>query len=146
MLLRVMSSPSMGTARYIGHLDFWIGTHGNNPDRVLAALSQFGFGSLGMERKDLTTPNQVIQMKSPLARIDLLTSIDDVDSFDCYERRRVVQVDGIALGFIALDDFKINKKSVARYRDLADLEALDAIKMLKSTAAANSQPKNKTEP
>ena len=141
-----MPSPLMGTARYTGDLDFWIGTHRNNPDRVLAVLSQFGFGSLGMEREDLTRPNQVIQMKSPLARIDLLTSIDDVDSFDCYERRMVVQVDDIALGFIALDDFKINKKSVARYRDLADLEALDAIKMLKSTAVANSQPKNKTEP
>lgn len=118
-----------GHPRYTGDLDFWIGTAGDNADRVLAALSQFGFGSLGIKREDLTEPNQVIQMGFSPARIDLLTSIDGVSFGDCYERRMVVEVDGLPLGFIALDDFRINKKAVGRYKDLADLEALDAVKM-----------------
>ncbi|MBK9347955.1 MAG: hypothetical protein IPN06_16910 [Burkholderiales bacterium] len=58
-----------------------------------------------------------------LSRIDL-TSIDGVDFVDCYTRRMVVEIDGIALRFIALEDFKANKKSVGRYQDLADLETL----------------------
>ncbi|MGH6640084.1 MAG: hypothetical protein ACREBY_15995, partial [Polaromonas sp.] len=62
------------------------------------------------------------------ARIDLLTSIDGVDFVECYQRRMTVLVDGVALGFISLDDFKINKKAVGRHQDLADLEALEGLK------------------
>ena len=117
-----------GHPRYTGDLDFWIGTAAENADRVLAALNQFGFGSLGIRREDLTEPGQVIQMGFPPSRIDLLTSIDGVSFGPCYQRRLVFNVDGLQLGFIALDDFKINKKAVGRYRDLADLEILESIK------------------
>ena len=117
-----------GHPRYTGDLDFWIGTAAENADRVLAALNQFGFGSLGIRREDLTEPEQVIQMGFPPSRIDLLTSIDGVSFGPCYQRRLVFNVDGLQLGFIALDDFKINKKAVGRHRDLADLEILESIK------------------
>ena len=117
-----------GHPRYTGDLDFWIGTDAVNADRVLAALSQFGFGSLGIRREDLTAPNQVIQLGYPPARIDLLTSIDGVDFVECYQRRMTVLVEGLALEFISLDDFKINKKAVGRQQDLADLEALEGLK------------------
>ena len=33
-------------------------------------------------------------------------------------------VDGLALSFIALEDFKTNKLAVGRHQDLADLETL----------------------
>ena len=114
-----------GHPRYTGDLDFWIGTQVPNADRVLTALSQFGFASLAIRREDLTTPNQVIQLGYPPARIDLLTSIDGVDFSECYSRRMTALVDGVMLGFISLDDFKINKRAVGRHQDLADLEALE---------------------
>ena len=114
-----------GHPRYTGDLDFWIGTQVANADRVLTALSQFGFASLAIRREDLTTPNQVIQLGYPPARIDLLTSIDGVDFAECYSRRMTALVDGVMIGFISLDDFKINKKAVGRHQDLADLEALE---------------------
>jgi hypothetical protein len=50
-----------GHPRYTGDLDFWIGTAADNADRALAALTQFGFGSLGIRKEDLTEPGQVIQ-------------------------------------------------------------------------------------
>ncbi len=113
-----------GHPRYTGDLDFWVGTDPDNADRLLAALGQFGFGALGIRKEDFISPNQVIQLGYPPGRIDLLTSIDGVDFVDCYTRRMVVEIDGIALRFIALEDFKANKKSVGRYQDLADLETL----------------------
>ena len=113
-----------GHPRYTGDLDFWVGTNPDNADRLLAALGQFGFGALGIRKEDFISPNQVIQLGYPPGRIDLLTSIDGVDFADCYTRRMVVEIDGIALRFIALEDFKANKKSVGRYQDLADLETL----------------------
>lgn len=114
-----------GHPRYTGDLDFWIGTAADNADKVLVALEQFGFKSLGFKKGDLTEPNQVIQLGFPPVRIDLLTSIDGVDFSECYARRLVLEMDGLALGFIALDDFKTNKKAVGRYKDLADLEMLE---------------------
>ena len=116
-----------GHPRYTGDLDFWIGTVSDNADRVLAVLEAFGFGSLGIKKEDLITPYQVIQMGFPPARIDLLTSIDGVSFAECYERRMIVEVDGLPLGFIALEDFKTNKRAVGRYKDLADLDALESV-------------------
>ncbi len=134
-----------GHPRYTGDLDFWIGTATDNADRVLTALSQFGFGSLGIKREDLTRPEQVIQMGFPPARIDLLTSIDGVSFVECYERRTILEVDGLQLGFIALDDFKTNKRTVGRHKDLADLEALDSkagsSEAIATAAIFNPRPK-----
>jgi len=113
-----------GHPRYTGDLDFWIGCDPVNSRKVLAALSQFGFGSLGISQEDLTTPQQVIQLGYPPRRIDLLTTIDGVEFGDCYGRRLDVPVDGVMLHFISLPDFKLNKRATGRTRDLADLESL----------------------
>ena len=117
-----------GHPRYTGDLDFWIRADEANADRVLATLAQFGFGALGLTRDDLVAPGRVIQLGYPPGRIDLLTSIDGVDFADCYPRRMSEMVDGVTLHFIALEDFKTNKKAVGRHRDLADLEALEQLK------------------
>lgn len=37
----------------------------------------------------------------------------------------VVELDGQILNFIALEDFKTNKRASGRHKDLADLDALD---------------------
>lgn len=115
-----------GHPRYTGDLDFWIGTDATNAQRVLGALKEFGFGGLGIVLHDLTLPGQVIQLGFPPRRIDLLTSIDGVEFMPCYARRMVVPIDGLDLNFIALEDFKTNKRASGRLQDLADLQALDA--------------------
>ena len=117
-----------GHPRYTGDLDFWIGTDAENAERVLSALVQFGFGSLGIQKQDLVAPNRVIQMGFPPSRIDLLTSIDGVDFSACFLRRMTFALDGIPMNFISIDDFKINKRAVGRHQDLADVEALEALK------------------
>jgi len=115
-----------GHPRYTGDLDFWIGTDPANARRLLAALDQFGFGALGIGLEDLITPNRVVQLGYPPRRIDLLTSIDGVAFAPSFERRFVVALDGQSLNFIALEDFKTNKRASGRHKDLADLDALDA--------------------
>ncbi len=113
-----------GHPRYTGELDFWIGTEPLNAKRTLAALKEFGFGGLGVALDDLTVPGHVVQLGFPPRRIDLLTSIDGVEFAPCYSRRMTVPFDGLHLNFIALEDFKTNKRASGRLQDLADLEAL----------------------
>lgn len=44
----------------------------------------------------------------------------------CWPQRESVEVDGVTLPFIGLEDFKANKLASGRLKDLADLEALQA--------------------
>ena len=101
-----------GHPRYTGDLDFWIGFDLQNAQRLLKTLDQFGFGGLGIRLENFTSPNQVISLGYPPSRIDLLTSIDGVDFAVCYARRMVVPVDGVELSFIAMQDFRVNKRAV----------------------------------
>ena len=58
-------------------------------------------------------------------RIDLLSTIDGVEFEACYLRRMEVEVAGVRLPILGLEDFKTNKRSVGRAKDLADLESLE---------------------
>lgn len=116
-----------GHPRYTGDIDFWLARNSDNIERLLAALREFGFGSLALKTEDFA-PDAVIQLGQPPRRIDLLMGIDGVDFDACYERRDVITIDGLALNFIGLDDFKANKRASGRLKDLADLEALNDTK------------------
>ncbi|MEW6707942.1 MAG: nucleotidyl transferase AbiEii/AbiGii toxin family protein [Pseudomonadota bacterium] len=114
-----------GHPRYTGDIDFWIGTSDENIERLLKALVAFGFGGLGLRKEDFRSPDAVVQLGYPPARIDLLTGIDGVSFEDCYPRRVMVDAGGAQLPIIHVDDFKANKRATGRMKDLADLEALD---------------------
>ncbi len=113
-----------GHPRYTGDIDFWVSDSPDNIGRLLQALRDFGFGSLGLTASDFTA-DTVIQLGQPPRRIDLLTGIDGVEFTACWRRRETLQLDGVTLSFIGLDDFKANKRAAGRLKDLADLEALE---------------------
>lgn len=113
-----------GHPRYTGDLDIWVWRGAENADGLLAALEDFGFGSLGLVATDFTEPGRVVQLGYPPARIDLLTSIDGVEFVACFDRRVEVVLDGLPVPFIAVDDLRRNKASSGRPQDIADLAAL----------------------
>ena len=96
----------------------------DNLERLITALRDFGFGSLGLAAADFAS-DTVVQLGQPPRRIDLLTTIDGVDFDSCYQRKEVVEADGLRLNIIGLEDFKANKRASGRLKDLADLESLD---------------------
>ena len=99
-------------------------------------LWDFGFGSLGLTAADFEG-DTVVQLGQPPRRIDLLTVIDGVDFDACWSRREQVELAGVQLLIIGLDDFKANKRASGRLKDLADLESLEAGGLLPGT---HSQP------
>lgn len=113
-----------GHPRYTGDIDIWISTDPRNVERLLQALAEFGFGSVGLNAQDFATPGTVIQLGYPPGRIDLLTSIDGVEFRACHGRRLEVEIDDVLLPLIGLEDFKANKRASGRLKDLADLESL----------------------
>jgi len=113
-----------GHPRYTKDIDIWIQMTPENADRMVAALNDFGFGSLGLRAEDFLVPDQVIQLGYPPSRIDLITSPPGVDFETCYDSRVQIEIDGVAVSFIDLENLKKSKRAAGRLQDLADLENL----------------------
>jgi hypothetical protein len=113
-----------GLPRATGDLDTWVWTDPANAKRVVAALEDFGFGSLGLEVEDFTRPGSVVQLGYPPHRIDIMTSVVGVDFEDAWERRMPMQIDDVTVHVIGLDDLIRNKEALGRPQDLADVARL----------------------
>jgi hypothetical protein len=113
-----------GFPRFTGDMDIWIRSTEENANKVLRALAEFGFGSIGLETKDFTVENNVVQLGYPPLRIDVMTAIDGVDFEECFARRLVTDVAGVTVNVIHLDDLKANKRATGRLKDLNDIEHL----------------------
>lgn len=115
-----------GRPRYTKDLDVWIWVDPDNAARLVQALDDFGFGSLGLTPGDFTEPDTVIQLGYPPKRIDIITSATGVDFAQCYPNRDEIAITGLdqPVPFIGLDDLLINKAASARPQDLADVDIL----------------------
>ena len=61
----------------------------------------------------------------PPNQIDLLTDLKGVDFKTCYNNKIKVEIEGVSIHFIDLENLKKNKKATGRHQDLADLENLE---------------------
>lgn len=113
-----------GAPRYTGDLDIFINASADNADRVLNALNEFGFGSAGLCVQDFSEPNKAIQLGYPPVRIDIVTSISGVSWGEAFQNRVAGRYGEIAVHYIGRKQFVINKRTVGRKKDFADLEAL----------------------
>jgi hypothetical protein len=115
-----------GYPRYTKDIDIWIAMTNDNAIAIMQALTDFGFGSLDLTPQDFLTPRQVIQLGYPPSRIDLITTPDGVDFDTCYANRVDLDLDGMTVPFIDLENLKINKRASGRLQDLADIENLES--------------------
>lgn len=113
-----------GHPRYTKDIDIWIALDEENAARLVRAIEDFGFGSLGLKTEDFLVPDQIVQFGYPPSRIDIITTLPGVAFEESYTMRVEVPVDGLAIHFIDLENLKNNKRASGRYQDLADLENL----------------------
>jgi len=114
-----------GHPRYTKDLDVWIELSPDNASRVLKTLETFGFGSLDLKPDDFLEESQVIQLGYPPNRIDILTTLKDISFNECYKSRVQVEIQGVRIHFIDIDNLKKNKRATGRSQDLADVENLE---------------------
>ena len=114
-----------GHPRYTKDLDVWIEIDLGNAQRIVAALDDFGMGSLGLTPEDFLSENMVVQLGYEPNRIDLLTTLDGVTFSDAYARRVLLQIADYTAPVLDLETLKVNKRASGRLRDLADLEELE---------------------
>jgi len=112
-----------GHPRATGDMDVWIRRSPENASRILKALDEFGFGSLGVTEDDLLE-DKVIQLGQPPVRIDLMTELDGLTPDEIWAGRIAGRFGDMSVFYLGREAFVRNKRSLGRHKDLADLEAL----------------------
>lgn len=118
-----------GYVRATTDVDILIGRTLENAERVLEALSTIGYG---FARK--WTANELL--KRPItvigddSAVDVFTVAWKVKYEQAAKRSSVVEVDGVAIPLISIDDL-IETKRTGRALDTVDVEALEEIKRLR---------------
>lgn len=113
-----------GFPRYTADLDLLVRPTGDNAQRLLRVLSQFGFGGLEICAEDFQAPGRVIQLGVIPNRIDLLTAISGVSFEDAWATRKKGELDGVSTQFIGREALLRNKESTGRAKDLGDAAEL----------------------
>ena len=115
-----------GHPRYTKDLDIWLLISEENANHIIKALNQFGMGGIGLQMEDFLKEDQFIQIGYPPNRIDLVLSCDGVDFIACYQSRLEIEIEGLSISFIDLENLRKNKRATGRLQDLADLENLES--------------------
>ena len=114
-----------GYPRYTNDLDIWIEMSSENARKMVKALEQFGFASLGLKEHNFQVEDQIIQLGYAPNRIDILNSLPGVEFNECFDARLEVEIDEVRVNFIDLENLRKNKRISGRLQDLADLEKLE---------------------
>lgn len=113
-----------GAPRYTGDIDLFIRPSATNARRILTALDEFGFGTVGLTEEDFRSPDKVVQLGMPPVRIDIITSLSGVSLEDAFAGCVDGKYGDIPVKYIGRAEFISNKRSTGRKKDIADLEAL----------------------
>ncbi len=113
-----------GCPRYTGDLDILVKPDLSNAKKILKAIKDFGFESLSLNVKDLSSQGKVIQLGVPPIRIDILTSVTGVSWKQISANRVAGKYGNVTVYFIGKDELITNKRSIGRHKDLADLESI----------------------
>ena len=79
---------------------------------------------MGLEASDFLELGVIIQLGRESQRIDLLTFASGLEFRAAFENRVLIEIGGVEVPFISVDDLRTNKTATGRLRDLADVEDL----------------------
>ncbi len=111
-----------GNPRVTADIDFFVSMESENVDKIMDVYKKFGLKNI--PREPFSKKGNVIRLGFPPTRIELLTGISGVEFSKCYKNRKEVMIEGIKAKFISRKDLITNKIASGRYKDLADVEAL----------------------
>lgn len=110
--------------RYTKDIDILVEATTDNAKRLLAALREFGFGSLNLSVEDFSSKGNIIQLGYEPVRIDIITSIKGLEFADIWESRIQGPYGKQTVNFIDRQNLIRSKKLSNRAQDKADLDLL----------------------
>ena len=113
-----------GSPRYTGDMDILVRADLENARRILSALEEYGFGSLGLRNEDFSSPDKIVQLGVVPVRVDIITSITGLSWEEAAASRENGNYGDVVVHYLGKRAFIRNKQALGRKKDLADLEAL----------------------
>ncbi len=112
-----------GYPRTTGDMDIWVEPSNENALHLVKAIDAFGYDAsplLTMNFAEMT----VFDIGSPPSQIEIMNHISGVTFAEAYPNRMEIELEGVHIALIHLNDLRLNKKAAARHKDLNDLEHL----------------------
>ncbi len=116
-----------GKPRHTGDLDIWIDMSNENAEKMIQVIDKFGMASLGMERSDFLKEGGIAQIGYPPLRIDILNEIDGLGFKEAYPNKLIIDVEGLPVNYIGLNDLIKNKQASGRKQDISDVNELNKL-------------------
>ena len=117
-----------GWPRTTFDIDFWIMANPQNAKAVMRAITSFGAPLMGLTEADFHRPGMVFQIGTEPQRIDIISAVDGLDYADAALRAVTMNVDGLEIKVVSLDDLIVNKRASGRPKDIADAVMLEKLK------------------
>ena len=116
-----------GYVRTTQDIDFLIYPSKYNAEKMMSALTEFGFGNAGIPEEYFTREGTAIHIGVEPNRIDFLTHLVGVDNNVIFNNLENVIIDGIATKMISFHDLVCAKRNSERLKDKADAEELEKV-------------------
>ena len=113
-----------GAPRYTGDIDVFLRPTTENAERLLHAISAFGFPPTNLQPRQVIEPARIIQMGVEPVQIHVMSAISGVTWDDAWAGRVEARCGSRDLPFIGRAEFIRNKRAAGRLKDLADIEAI----------------------
>jgi len=116
-----------GYPRLTEDLDLFVRPDADNGSRIVDALREFGFDSLGLTASDFQADDRVIQLGRRPNRVDLLTRVYGITFDDAWSRKTFASLDGAPVWMISREDLIRAKRATGRPQDLVDADKLEGL-------------------
>jgi len=116
-----------GHTRTTGDIDIFVRRTMENAGRVIKAIDDFGFGSIGFTEEDVVDENGFLRMGTEPLRIDILNAIAGVEFDEVYDCAEKYVDEGVEMKVIHINHLIKNKLAAGRPKDIADVTALEKI-------------------
>ena len=108
-------------------LDLLISGAGENLTKIASALAAFGAPRAVVENVRTLGANEIAHFGIPPVRVDLLRSADGIDAEAAIQRALAVEIDGLTIPVLTIEDLLANKRAAGRPQDIADVALLERV-------------------
>jgi hypothetical protein len=119
-----------GYPRATVDLDIWVMPSPDNAEAVMRALKRFGAPVQNLSTSDFEGEDLVLQIGVAPRRIDILTGVTGLSFEEAMAHSVEVDLEGMRVLVLSIDDLIRNKRATGRTKDLADAEAMEALRKL----------------
>ena len=119
---------SHGYPRATGDIDIWVKPNDINSKKAYRALARFGAPLDQIKMDDFSIEGTIFQIGVIPRRIDIITTIDGVTYEEADKDKIMVEVEGLKIPIISLDNFIKNKLATGREKDELDVKLLKKMK------------------